>query len=153
MLYTTCIGNQGLYINKIKVRNLLKLDYLLGLLRMRDSFTPHLENTQNMQVFGEEAMSLQVAVIQFQHKTNSDFGVLGSNPFDKVKVEIAQLIYHLYFDGSRENSEVELNRNLVLEFLTFEQDRIDKLVENKFSAKYYEYLFLHLIRIVRCFYS
>lgn len=44
MLCAACTGNQGLYINKIKVRSIFKLDYLLGLLKVKDSFTPLLEN-------------------------------------------------------------------------------------------------------------
>lgn len=97
---------------------------------------------------------IQNAASQFQAaRAYLDGSFLGSNPFDEVKVQILRLIYHLYFDGSRENLEVGEKRSKVLDFLEFERERIDKLVEGKISPGYYEYLFLHLIKIVRSFYS
>lgn len=138
MLYYTCVGKSGVYINEVKVRKLFKLKYIFEVLNRPDSFTLLAGDDENMK--------------EDKYAESHGRG-LGDLKIDKLKIQLLKLVFYVFFESEKISEEVTINKNLILEFFRKEADRIELFEADMCSPLYYKYVFEVLTKILSVYYT
>jgi len=69
-------------------------------------------------------------------KTTNSKVKFGSNGIDKLKIQLLQLVYYVFFESEKISEDVTKDTQLILEFFTKEAERLEKFEADQCSPLY-----------------
>lgn len=79
--------------------------------------------------------------------------VLGSDPIDKLKIQLLKLVFYVFFESEKISDDVTKNTKLIVDFFSSEAERVERFEEDQCSPLYLKYVFEVLTKILSVYYT